>query len=207
MSRRPALIPFLFVAALGLSACTTPAGQIDEAGAATMPPSSSPTASAPVSPDVAPSSSTEPSAIPASFASCDETVTSEFRAELADLGWVGWNMVGQEIGHSPFDAFPGGAPVGQLSCRFGAGPDVATDNVLDLAWAPIDGSAATSAQEYLADAGFERLDVPEGVQWALRGESGGWADAEGWGQTYLFTGTDVRWAQVRDDLGHLQPAA
>lgn len=125
---------------------------------------------------------------------------------VADNGWVGWNMVGETIGHSPFDEFPGGAPDGQLSCRFGAGPEVATDNVLDLAWAPIDADAARTAQDALQARGFERMDVDEGVQWVTRGE-GGWADQEGWGQSYLFTAVDVRWAMNRDELKYITPVA
>jgi hypothetical protein len=142
---------------------------------------------------------------PVVYTSCDEVITPAFRQMVADNGWVGWNMVGQAIGHSPFDQFPEGAPAGQLSCRFGAGPDVATDNVVDLGWAPIADDDAESAQKHLADAGFQRIDTPEGTQWSVHGEAG-WADADGWGQTYLFTGTDVRWALIRDQLAYLRPA-
>lgn len=133
-------------------------------------------------------------------------ITAEFRADVAQNGWVGWNMVGQDIGHSPFDEFPGGAPTGQLSCRFGKGPEVATDNVLDLAWAPISGDAARAAQDSLQEKGFERIDVADGIQWALRGHENGWTDAEGWAETYLFTDTDVRWAVTRDQLVYINPA-
>lgn len=205
MTRRPPLLPLTLVVAgtLSLSACAgTP-----EPVAETAAPAASPTATVPAapSPEASPSETADSSAVV--YTSCDQVITPALQQELSDLGWIGWNMVGQEIGHSPFDVFPDGAPVGQLSCRFGKGPDVATDNVLDLAWAPIDGAAAQAAQTYLADAGFQRIDTPEGVEWAVRGEAGGWADADGWGQSYSFTDTDVRWAQVRDDLQYLQPAA
>lgn len=133
-------------------------------------------------------------------------VTPVFREMVAANGWVGWNMVGQEIGHSPFDQFAGGAPEGQLSCRFGAGPEVATDNVLDLAWAPITPDAARAAQDALQQQGFQRIDVADGIQWSVRDE-GGWVDDEGWGQTFLFTDTDVRWAVIRDQLKYINPAA
>lgn len=133
-------------------------------------------------------------------------ITEFFRATIARNGWVGWNMAGQEIGWSPFDRFPGGAPDGELSCRFGNGPEVATDNVLDLAWAPLSRDAASAAQESLEQQGFQRIDVADGIQWTLPGEDG-FADAEGWGQTYLFTDTDVRWVMIRDQLAYINPAA
>jgi len=204
MATRPSLLPIVLVLSgcLGLSACTTPAEPVAE----TAKPTASPEVTAAVSPAPAPSPTDTSDAAPTVYTSCDEIITPAFRETVASNGWTGWNMVGQEIGHSPFDAFPGGAPAGQLSCRFGPGPDVPTDNVLDLAWAPIDAAEAQSAQKYLADSGFQRIDVPEGVEWSVRGQDG-WADDEGWGQTYLFTDTDVRWAMIRDQLAYLQPAA
>jgi hypothetical protein len=134
------------------------------------------------------------------FADCYAMATEEYLAMAEQNGWVGWDMVGREIGYSPFDAFPEGAPAGQLSCRWGAGPEVATDNVLDLAWAPIDEATSERAQTKLAADGFERVVAPEGTYLAMRSDGQGWADAEGFGQAYLFTGDDVRWAQVRDQI-------
>jgi hypothetical protein len=206
-SRRP-LLPLVLavVGALSLSACTATAEPVAETATPSVtPPAASPAArtTASPTPEASPSGASEPA--PAAYTSCDEVITPALHEELDRLGWMGWNMVGQQIGHSPFDGFPGGAPAGQLSCRFGKGPEVATDNVLDLAWAPIDQTASQAAQEHLADVGFERIVAPEGVQWSVRGEAG-WADADGWGQTFLFTGSDVRWAMIRDELQYLQPA-
>lgn len=200
MSLSPrALVPALILSAtLALTSCSTPSPAAESASPAA--PSSAPTSAAPASPTPTPTASA------ASFASCDEMITAEFRDDVAQNGWVGWNMVGEEIGHSPFDQFPDGAPTGQLSCRFGKGPEVATDNVLDLAWAPISGDAARAAQEALQQQGFQRIDVADGIQWSVRADDG-WADDEGWGQTYLFTDTDVRWAMIRDQLGYINPAA
>ncbi|GEB46065.1 hypothetical protein MTE01_20100 [Microbacterium testaceum] len=203
MANRPLLPVVLIVTGvLSLSACSaanTPAAE-------TSAPAASPVSSAPSASPAAEPRST-PDAAPPVFTSCDEAITPEFRQMVADNGWVGWNMVGQQIGHSPFDVFPSGAPTGQLSCRFGAGPEVATDNVLDLAWAPIDEAAAQSAQKYLAEAGFQRIESTGATQWATRPGDGGWADDDGWGETYSFTGTDVRWAVTREDLAYIAPAA
>lgn len=208
MARRPALLPLTLVlaGALSLSACAAPAGPAAEAPSATptATPSTTPSAVRTETPSATPSSA--PSATAARYASCDEVITPAFAQNVADNGWIGWNMAGQTIGHSPFDVFPGGAPAGQLSCRFGAGPDVPTDNVLDLAWAPVDDTAAQAAQDALADAGYQRIDVTDGVQWAMRAEDG-WADDEGWGMTYHFTPGEVRWAVIRDELSLLRPAA
>jgi hypothetical protein len=83
---------------------------------------------------------------------------------------------------------------------------VATDDVLDLSCAPISSDAARAAQEALQQRGFQRIDVADGIQWSVRAEDG-WADDEGWGQTFLFTDTDVRWALIRDQLKYINPAA
>lgn len=147
-----------------------------------------------------------PAATPA-FADCYDAATPEFLAMVEQNGWVGWNMVGQKIGHSPFDIFPSGAPDGQLSCRWGAGPEVATDNVLDLAWAPIEEHAAASAQAALAERGFEIIESSEGRYFALPTDHTGWADSDGYGEAYLFTPSDVRWAQTRDQLVHIRSGA
>lgn len=183
------------------------------ASAATAPVAeSSPTkvAAASASPETHQPSPATGEAATGTFETCGEIITPEFGAMVASNGWIGWNMVGEAIGHSPFDDFPGGAPAGQLSCRFGAGPEVATDNVLDLAWAPLSADAAQAAQaaqDALAAQGYERIDVADGVQWALRSDHNEWADEDGWGPTYLFTDTDVRWAAIRDELPYIAPAA
>jgi hypothetical protein len=205
MARRPFSPPLtvgIVVGVLSLTACTSPAEPAAETPTSAV--SASPTATATPAAEVTPTA--EPEAAPIRYTSCEEIITPAFAEVVASNGWVGWNMVGQEIGHSPFDIFPDGAPNGQLSCRFGKGPEVATDNVLDLAWAPIDEATARTAQQALADAGYQRIEAADGVQYALRAD-GGWADEEGWGATYLFTGTDVRWAVVRDELPYLAPVA
>jgi hypothetical protein len=170
-----------------------------------VPPGSAESASqSPSSPT--PPATASPTPEGAHFADCDDMVTDEYLAMMAENGWVGWNMVGEEIGHSPFDSFPGGAPTGQLSCRWGEGPEVATDNVLDLAWAPIDAASARRAQDALREEGFEQIDAPEGTYLALRAGTTDWSDDDGFAETYLFTDTDVRWAQVRSDLAFIRTA-
>ncbi|KQZ84536.1 hypothetical protein ASD56_11345 [Microbacterium sp. Root166] len=78
-----------------------------------------------------------------------------------------------------------------------------TDSVATLAWAPIEPDAAASAQSYLESLGFVRIETPEGVYLAQKGDDG-WADAEGYGVTYLFTDTDVRWAAYKDEVGYVK---
>ncbi|WP_148286428.1 hypothetical protein [Microbacterium sp. B19] len=203
---RRLLAPTLLIAtALLLTACVSEPTTPGAPTSGTVSPSAtaSGTTASPTSSGASPSPTSTTSA---AFASCDDMITPEFRAQVTQNGWVGWNMAGDTTGHSPFDQFPDGAPKGQLSCRFGAGPDVPTDNVLDLAWAPIDSAASRAAQDALETRGFQRIEVPAGVEWALRGDEG-WADDEGWGQTFLFTGTDVRWAMIRNQLDYIKPAA
>lgn len=198
----------MFTAALGLAACAAPTTLAAETSTptASATPTLTATPTAEPTPTTEPTPITEAEAVTVGYTSCDEIITPTFAQSLAETGWVGWNMVGQEIGHSPFDIFPSGAPDGQLSCRYGSGPDVPTDNVIDLAWAPVDAATSDAAQAALADAGYERINVTDGVQWALRAE-GYWADEEGFGTTYHFTGDEVRWAQIRDELSLILPAS
>ncbi|PTT20050.1 hypothetical protein DBR36_06490 [Microbacterium sp. HMWF026] len=160
------------------------------------------------SPTVTPSPTANPVATSAepAYATCDDVVSPDLLAEYRQQGWVSWNAAEEGVEFSPFDTFPGGAPAGQLSCRYGAGPDVATDNFFGLAWAPISGSAAQAAQEALAAAGYQRLDVDGSTQWAMAG-SPGYSDDEGWGETYQFSESDVRWVSIRNELQYFAPPA
>ncbi len=138
---------------------------------------------------------------------CENTATPEYRAMAAENEWVSWTMPRDGIGHNPFETFPSGAPTGSISCRWGADPDMATDNILDLAWSPIDTADAAEAQTALEAEGYERSEAPEGVYLAMRGEQG-WGDSEGFAQSYLFTPEDVRWAMTKAELAFVQaPAA
>lgn len=191
-------------ACLLLSGCAA-----SPAASSTTPSSASATPTATRAPSATPSATPTPTPEPKpplAFVDCYDMITPDYLAEVERLGWVGWNMVGEAIGHSPFDEFPSGAPDGQLSCRWGEGPEIATDNVLDLAWAPIDAETAAGVQAHLADQGFEMIEAPEGTYYAVRSDATGWSDSEGFGQSYLFTGTDVRWAQVKEDLSLIRTA-
>ncbi|MET0736173.1 MAG: hypothetical protein ABWY55_11110 [Microbacterium sp.] len=191
--RRPAaVIASALLAALLFAGC---AGSSDpgQSSATTTP---TPSRSASPSPTPTPTAETiEPT--------CENTSTAEFRAMMASNSWVSWTLPRDGIGGSPFDVFPGGAPTGGITCRWGADPELATDNILDLAWAPIGRAEATAAQEQLAAAGYERIEAPEGVYLAMKGEAG-WADAEGYAQSYLFTDDDVRWAMFKAELVYVK---
>lgn len=140
---------------------------------------------------------------PAAVVTCLTTSTTEFQQLMAQNGWISWETQDEEFGARPFDRFPGGAPAGEIVCRWGVSPDLATDNVLDLAWSAIPPDAAAAAQSLLGTEGFERIDSPEGVYYALVG-SGDRTDAEGWGESYLFTTDDVRWAPTKADLAAIK---
>ena len=79
-----------------------------------------------------------------------------------------------------------------------------TDNVIDLAWSPLAPASAAAAQEALAAEGFQRIDAPEGVYLALKPAGGDWVDAEGYGETYLFTDDDVRWGRTKEYVGYVK---
>ncbi len=115
---------------------------------------------------------------------------------MSSNGWISWETQDQLVGSQPFASFPNGPPSGQIICRWGADPDLATDNIIDLAWSPIDPENAVAAIQMLTEQGFTRTDAPEGVYLSLTGPPG-YTDAAGWGETYLFGMRDVRWAIMR----------
>ena len=73
---------------------------------------------------------------------------------MASNGWVSWETQDQQIGARPFDVFPNGTPDGAIVCRWGADPNLATDNVIDLAWSPIDPESAVAAMDKLEERGL-----------------------------------------------------
>ena len=130
---------------------------------------------------------------------CDTTSTTEFQTISAGNGWISWETQDQQIGARPFDAFPNGTPEEAIVCRWGADPNLATDNVIDLAWSLIDPESAVAAMTKLEEQGFVRLEAPEGVYLTVQAEAGS-GDADGWGSTYLFGFDDVRWAATKADV-------
>jgi hypothetical protein len=132
-------------------------------------------------------------------ATCENTSTDVFRSMMTTNGWVSWQTQDQQIGARPFDTFPNGSPAGAIVCRWGADPELATDNVIDLAWSPIDPESAVAAMDELEEQGLVRIDAPEGIYLAMTGPEG-FTDAEGYGETYLFGFDDVRWAATKADV-------
>jgi len=166
-------------------------------------PTPSATAASP-SPTQSPSATPTPTPTPSPTAeqaevTCDDIATAVFLEKMASNGWVSWQTQDQAIGARPFEDFPNGSPPGAIVCRWGAGPEVATDNIIDLAWTPIDPENAVAAMQKLADQGYVRTDAPDGVYLSLTGPEG-YTDAQGWGETYYFTAYDVRWAATRADV-------
>jgi hypothetical protein len=159
--------------------------------------SSRPTAT----PSSAPSATPSPtaSAPTATAATCENTSTDVFRAMMASNGWVSWQTQNQQIGATPFNGFPNGTPEGAIVCRWGADPNLATDNIIDLAWTPIDPENAVAAMADLENEGYTRIEQPDGVYLAMPGEPG-YSDDEGWGPTYFFGFDDVRWAATKADV-------
>ncbi len=166
-------------------------------------PTPTPTASTTPTSDPSPTSSATPtptaSALPTIDATCENTSTAEFRAMMATNGWVSWETQDQQIGARPFDTFPNGSPDGAIVCRWGADPNLATDNVIDLAWTPIDPENAVAAMDKLETEGYTRITQADGIYLAMQGPEGQ-TDAEGWGPTYYFGFDDVRWAATKADV-------
>ncbi|MEV8266215.1 hypothetical protein [Microbacterium sp. NPDC076911] len=166
------------------------AGDADEAATA------SPTATATATP--APTQSPSPTAsetpTPTAISvTCATISTDEFHSIMAENGFVSWETTDEQIGAQPFDAFPGGPPEDQIVCRWGEGQDIPTDNVIDLAWAPLAAGDQSGAQDYLVAQGYTRSNRDEGALFSIDGGDG-----------YLFTDSDVRWAPQADYLQYIQ---
>jgi hypothetical protein len=159
--------------------------------------SAEPTATVPPAPSATPSPSASAPATTA--ATCENTSTDLFRSMMASNGWVSWETQDQQIGAAPFTGFPNGTPEGAIVCRWGADPNAATDNIIDLAWTPIDPENAVAAMAQLENEGYTRIEEPEGIYLAMPGEPG-YADDDGWGPTYFFGFDDVRWAVTKADV-------
>ncbi|WES65123.1 hypothetical protein P0L94_03385 [Microbacter sp. GSS18] len=171
-------------------------------------PSATPTATVPgpaPTPTPSPVPTPSPTAHPLVDATCQDVLTEDYLAEVAASGRQVWDSSVLTIGVRPFDNFPAGAPLLQLVCRAGADPDLATDDVQDHAWARIHSESAVAAMQQLEADGYRRSDTTEGVYLSRVAEAGR-GDADGWGETYLFTPTDVRWAHTRADLSAIRPA-
>ncbi|GAA5199298.1 hypothetical protein [Microbacterium jejuense] len=198
MTLRPATIALTALLACGLTACAGPSSPAPDAEATAATPQTSPAGASDSSPIPTPAAS-----VPVAAPTCDAISTAEFDASMAENTWVSWQLPHEGVGGSPFDTFANGAPAGSISCRWGEDPALATDNVIDLAWAPIGEDAASAAQSQLEAEGYERIETAEGMYLAMRGEEG-WADDEGFAQAHLFTADDVRWAMFKDELRFVQ---
>ncbi|GAA5028217.1 hypothetical protein GCM10025738_06070 [Microbacterium fluvii] len=144
------------------------------------------------------------SGAPQAEGTCQNTATPEFLAMMDDREWTVKNTAGQESGAKPFAVFPDGSPDGWISCRWAADPDAATDNIIDLAWAPFTVDQIDGATAALDAEGYSHKDGGAGgILYVYDDESGGPE-----GDAYLFTQYDVRWAMTEEELGFIQaPAA
>lgn len=154
--------------------------------------SPSPTQTPTTSPSPTPTTAPTPAA-----ATCENTSTSEFQALARSNGWISWSTVDEPIGARPFDDFPGGTPEGFIVCRWGAGPEVATDNVIDLAWARIDSYNAVNAMLHLEETGWTRSETD------ATGSTLFTSRTSGPGGAFLFTPFDVRWAAEPEYLDYI----
>jgi hypothetical protein len=78
------------------------------------------------------------------------------------------------------------------------GPEVATEVPHQFGWAPLAPGTAARSQQAVIDLGYDqRIETPEGVSLTK-------AVSPGYSPTYLFTDTDVRWADTREDLAYVK---
>lgn len=164
-------------------------------------PSASPSITAAVTPTPTTSAAAKPTAAPptTTVATCENTSTDAFRSMMASNAWVSWETQDQQVGARPFDLFPNGTPEDAIVCRWGESPDIPTDNIIDLAWTPIDPENAVAAMAELENEGYTRIEEPDGIYLAMPGDPG-YSDAEGWGQTFFFGFDYVGWAVTKADV-------
>lgn len=174
------------------------------ASSATPTPTPTPTPTATVDSTPTPTPTASPSATSeAAAATCENTATTEFLTMMSEQQWQGWTIPRDGIGFTPFDDLPGGPPPGQITCRWGEDPDLATDNVVQHSWSALSAVDVGAWQSELVARGYERIDSAEGVFYAVQGEAG-YSDDEGFGDAYLFTDDDVRWAMFKADVAFVK---
>jgi len=194
-----AAVAVLIIIAIAFSSQATEAEPTPSPTAASPSPTPSPSATPTSTP--APSVTSDP---PSAAVTCEDITNAKFDELLRQNTWVVWQTNDEQYSARPFDVFPNGSPEGEVLCRAGKGKEVATDNILDVAWAPIDPENAVAAMQLLEASGYQRIDAPEGVYLAMPGVDGGWQDAEGYADAYLFTPDDVRWAAFKSDLKYVK---
>jgi hypothetical protein len=157
-------------------------------------PSPSPSPTRTPTPTPTPTLAPTPTVPPMPAATCDNTTTGAWRDSLG--GWVSWEREG--VVDTTFGIFPGGTPAGAIVCFWGQGPDVPTDNIAVLGWAPLAADERDAAEQAVIDAGYsDRIDAPEGVYFVD-------TRSPGYDASYLFTNTDVRWADRKARLDDVQ---
>lgn len=160
-----------------------------------------PVASPPTSavPSAAPQSSATSSPRPSSSATsdpgatCENTATDAFLAQMASQGWTSIDTVDEEVGAKPFADFLDGTPAGAVVCRWAADPTAATDNVVDLAWAIAPGEAVADIVQRYTELGYVVTQEPAGMYLEQPG-----------GVAYLLTPTDIRWATTKANLAYIK---
>ncbi|BDV30933.1 hypothetical protein [Microbacterium terricola] len=191
-----AALVIAIVIAVVATAPDTPDAAPSPSGSQSASPSPTPSDTPAASPSPSESESPEPQIA----GTCQNTVTDEFLAMMADQDWSVKDTAGEESGPKPFAIFPGGSPDGWIACRWGADPDAATDNIIDLAWAPFTTDQIDAAAAELADAGYQHIDGGAGVLYVYSDDSSAGPD----GDAYLFTQYDVRWAPSEELLAYIQ---
>jgi len=195
-------IAVVLVAALAISVLTltTLFGNIQLAPVATPSPTNAPTPTATPTRTPSPTPTIPPPVIeePA-VPTCENILTDALHTVLQREGLTSWETDKEDIVQWAFGMFPGGIPDGSIFCFVGRGPDVATDNVLVVAWAPLDPEQIVAAEQAVVDAGVsQRVDTPEGTYFTIADPQG--PDDPG----YLFTESDVRWTPTKDDLAYIK---
>lgn len=169
------------LAAVLLTACTTPTAP-DAAPSA--PPAVTPTAPTEATPTDTPDAD-------AGEPTCETIIPSTTAADFRSLGWT-----------VQTEAFRVGATElsGGIQCKWGDS-SVTSDRIQMFGWAPIEADAVQDAVDELVASGWKREDGSDGLIYVT--EDPDWAigkDADGYGITYLFGDDWVKIADTKQSL-------
>ena len=158
-------------------------------------PTPDPVVTAPVeAPSTEPEPDPEPVARELVAPTCEEMLYTDTLARFAADGWT-----------ADEDDFRVGPTVidGGIVCFWADEEDVADEGQL-FGWAPIEESAARSAQDYLVREGWQRITAPDGVYITENPDNAFIVDDDGYGMTYFFGDGWALLADVRQNLALIE---
>lgn len=172
------------VAALALSACTTPA----------QPQSSDPAPVASITPQAGTGENvpdaTEQTKTPPATPTCESLIPNSLVTQLDELGWT--FQQSQIYGVD-------GPLAASIQCIWGKVSETSSEAAQVYGWSPIDDATAVAMQEMLVAQGWTK-EVEGKTVYITAGSRSPSLDADGYGMTYKFVAGELTYADTKQGL-------